>query len=280
MIALFLTILCSTSIALILKHNDTQRGNAILLLAGNYFVAALISVLFFLSDRNAQYSVSTLLFGALLGILFMLTFFAYARAVSVAGTSLSTLSSRLSVVVPLILSVIIYNEYPTTTQTIGFLFTFITILFFYYSLKNHGSRSLKATDYIYLFAVLFGIGVNDFCMKIFQQWRPGMEKPFFLLTIFGCAFLYSSGYVIARRTPINRNTIILGAVLGIPNVFSSYFLLSALNEMQGIVVYPVTNIGIILLTTMAALVIWHETLNRSGRWALISGIVAIFLLSI
>jgi hypothetical protein len=39
---LLLTILCSTSIALILKQNDTRQGHPVLLLSGNYFIAAVI----------------------------------------------------------------------------------------------------------------------------------------------------------------------------------------------------------------------------------------------
>jgi drug/metabolite transporter (DMT)-like permease len=279
MLALFLTVLCSTSIALILKHNDTRRGDAIVLLAGNYFVAAGISLIFFVLNENAQFSCPTFLFGSFLGILFVLAFFAFAKAVSLAGTSLSTLSSRLSVIVPLILSVIIYNEYPTVVKVFGFIFTFITIFFFYLSLKGDGNLSLRTTEYFYLLAVLLGIGVNDFCMKIFQHWRPVAEKPFFLLMIFGFAFIYSSGYIVLKRISVNRETVILGGLLGIPNVFSSYFLLSALSVLPGIIVYPVTNIGIIVLTALAALLIWREQLNIHGRWALISGIIAIILLS-
>lgn len=278
MYALFMTILCSTSIALILKQNATRQGNAIVLLAGNYFIAAVISTSFCVFDNSARYSITTFIFGAVLGLFFVLSFFAFARAVSLAGTSLATLSSRLSVVVPLFLSVIIYKENPTTIQLFGFVFTFVTILFFYFSLKESGSHSIRVSAYLYLSAVLIGIGVNDFCMKIFQHWRSGSEKPFFLLTIFGFAFFYSSLYVLWRRIPVERHTLMLGAVLGIPNLFSSYFLLSALNELPGIFVYPVTNIGIIVLTALAALAIWREYLNRSAVWALVSGIVAIIFL--
>ena len=94
MIPLILTILCSTSIALILKQNDSRGGNTIVLLCGNYFVASIVSLYFLLSTNDNFYSVQTLLFGTVLGIFFVVTFFAYARAVGLAGTSLATVSSR------------------------------------------------------------------------------------------------------------------------------------------------------------------------------------------
>ena len=67
--------------------------------------------------------------------------------------------------------------------------------------------------------------------------------------------------------------------MGVPNNFSTFFLLGALTQLQAIIVYPVTNIGIIVLTTLGAAIIWKERLNIFGKWALIVGIIAIFLLS-
>jgi multidrug transporter EmrE-like cation transporter len=83
--------------------------------------------------------------------------------------------------------------------------------------------------------VLSGIGICDFCLKIFQQWRPQTE---------------------------------------------TVFLLSALRQLPAIFVYPATNIGIIVFTTLGATLLWKEKLNKMGHWALVTGIVAIVLLGI
>ncbi|MBK9099699.1 MAG: hypothetical protein IPM14_16640 [bacterium] len=72
---LLLVILCSTSIALILKFNDTRKGELIVLLAGNYLVASSIALILLLINPSAKFSSQTLLFGAALGFLFVITFF-------------------------------------------------------------------------------------------------------------------------------------------------------------------------------------------------------------
>ncbi len=280
MISLILTIFCSTSIALILKHNDTKMGHPLLLLAGNYLVAAVISLIYIAGTSNAAYSLSALLFGSLLAFLFVFAFFAFAMAVKAAGTALATVSSRLSVIVPIVLSIVIYNEQPSLWQNAGFLLTVITIIFFYFSLRGNTSGKLNLTDYFYLFMVLMGIGINDFCMKVFSNWRPANEEPLFLLSIFGFSFLYTSAIVRIKKIGFDKQTFFRGAILGVPNMFSSFFLLGALAQLPAIFVYPVTNIGIILLTALGAYLIWKEGLNKSGRWALISGMLAILLLSI
>jgi drug/metabolite transporter (DMT)-like permease len=278
MSALILTILCSTSIALLLKHNDTRRGNAVVLLAGNYLIASLISFIFLLIDDRDVYSRQTFVFGLLLGVLFVIAFFAFARAVGIAGTALATVSSRLSVVVPLVLSVFIYAEYPSVYQVFGFVFTVATIILFYKSLKSGQVEQLRLKSYLYLIVVLVGIGINDFCMKVFQEWRPVAEKSFFLFCIFTSAFLVSTTYIFLKGIKIDYRVAARGIVLGIPNMFSSFFLLAALEELEGIIVYPSTNIGIIVLTSLLALLIWKEKLNRYGIAAMFAGVAAIVLL--
>ncbi|MBD3223367.1 MAG: hypothetical protein GF313_01450 [Caldithrix sp.] len=281
MLALILTIACSTSIALILKSNAVNKGNALILLMGNYLMAAIIGFIFVVFSPKATCSVPTLIFGALLAFMFVFAFFAFAKAVHAAGTALSTVSARLSVVVPIVLSIIIYHELPNEWQLGGFFFTIVTIIAFYFSLKRlRSAEPLSIMDYFFLFAVLAGIGFNDFCMKVFQHWRPLSEKALFLFTIFLFAFIYSAAYVRIKRIPLEQKTLIRGSVLGIPNIFSSYFLLAALDQLPAIVVYPVINIGIILLTTLLAALIWKERLNSAGIVALITGTTAIVLLSL
>ena len=258
MFPLLLTILCSTSIALILKYSDTKKGNPVLLLCGNYFTASILSLVLFLSESNRSTSTETFLFGVGLGLLFFLGFFAFAKAVSTAGASLSAVSSRLSVIIPISFSIIIFNEIPSLFQFIGIMLALITIFLFYFSIRKFSAGNFRTSDYFFLFALLIGIGINDFCFKIFQNWRPSNENNFFILVIFSSAFIYSSSYLLIKKIKFETRTFSTGIVLGIPNIFSSYFLLAALNQLPAVIVYPSINIGIIVLTTFAAFVIWKE----------------------
>ncbi len=280
MIPLILTILCSTSIALLLKHNDMQKGHPILLLAGNYMMASVISFGMMIQDANFSIYFPTLVFGALLAILFVFSFFAFARAITAAGTALAATSSRLSVVIPVLLSIVFYNEQPTPSQLNGFLFAFVTIVLFYLSLRRMSRGTLQFKDYFYLFAVLAGIGCGDFCIKVFQQWRPINEKPLFLFSIFTFSFLYTLIIIYFQKITIEKRTFLRGIILGVPNIFSTFFLISALVKLPAIIVYPATNIGIIVLTTISAVIFMHERLNRFGVLALLSGIVSIYFLTI
>lgn len=276
---LFLTILCSTSIALILKHSDTKQGEPIVLLAGNYLIASIIALLLMLI-KETSYSIETLVFGAMLGLLFVASFFAFAKAVANAGTALATISSRLSVIIPIVLSIIIFDEQPSTLKLFGFLFTGVTFVFFYFSLLEQNKSSVNKGKYLLLLFVLIGIGINDFSMKVFKNIRPETEEPFFVFTIFLFAFMYSILFIIIKKIKIYNKTFFTGMGLGVPNVFSTIFLLAALSQLPAIIVYPTINIGIIILAAIGAYALWREGMNKAGIAALISGILAIMLLSI
>jgi len=279
MLPLLLTILCSTSIALILKHSDTKQGNPIVLLAGNYLTASVIALILMLF-KHTSYTFETLIFGSLLGLLFVTSFFAFAKAVATAGTALATISSRLSVVIPIVFSIIIYNEKPSGLKLIGFLFTGITFVFFYFSLLKQNNPSSNKRKYLLLLFVLIAIGINDFSMKIFKNTKPESEEAFFVFTIFLFAFIYSALFIFIKKIKIDKKTFLTGIGLGVPNVFSTIFLLAALTNLPAILVYPAINIGIIILTAIGAYILWREKLNKAGIAALITGIIAIVLLSI
>ena len=277
---LLLTILCSTSIALILKYVDTKKGEAIVLLAGNYLVASIISLILIISKDDAAFSIQTLFFGIGLGLLFVLSFFAFAKAISKAGTGLSTTSSRLSVIIPIVFSIIFYNETPSEFQIVGFVFTVITFIFFYFSISDDHKAGDGFLKYILLLAVLIGIGINDFSMKVFKGWKPEQEEPFFIFFVFSSALIYSAIYIAIKKIRITKHTALWGLGLGVPNVFSTIFLLAALALLPAILVYPLINVGIIIFTTLLAFIIWKEKLNRWGVLAITSGLLAIIFLSI
>ncbi len=280
MIYLLLAILCSTSITLFFKWNDELKASVLYLLLGNYVVASGLGLFFYFRQTSDVTSVQSFLFGLAVGAVFVGAYFIYNMAVKFADASLATVSSRLSVAIPVILSILVFNEKPGFVQVVGLLFVLATLIFFYFSLSGHKHRQFHLIDFFYLFLLWLGIGLGDFSMKVFQTWRPVAEKPFFLTVIYSSAFFYTLVAIWWQRQDFDGKAFLLGMALGVPNMFSTYFLLSALNHLPAVVVYPVVNLGIILLTLILVYLIWKERLNTMGVMALISGAVAIVLLNL
>ncbi|MDP2362274.1 MAG: EamA family transporter [Ignavibacteria bacterium] len=280
MIFLFLAILCSSSLALILKHGHVKNANIALLINGNYLTASLIALGFILLKYGFHYSTEAVLFGAVLGILLAGTFFVYSKAISLAGTALATVSARLSVLIPVLLSILLFSESPNIKMSFGFLLALVTLYLFYLSLKNHNNGVSSTSKYFYLFALLLGIGIIDFSLKIFEHKFIPEEKGVFVFTMFFSAFVYTLIYLLIKKVKFDKSTYRLGLILGIPNVLAIHFLLAALSELPAIVVFPVMNIGVLVVTATAAYIFWKEKINLYGRIAIAVGIAAILLLKL
>jgi len=280
MLFLFLAILCSSSLALILKHGHVKNVNVAILINGNYLTASLIALGFILFKYGFHYSIESVLFGAVLGILLAGTFVIYSKAISLAGTALATVSARLSVLIPVLLSIMLFGESPNIKMIFGFLLALVTLYLFYLSLKNHNSGSTSKKKYLYLLALLLGIGLIDFSMKLYEHKFLPEEKGVFVFTIFFSAFIYTLIYIFANKIKFDKSTYNLGLILGIPNVLSIHFLLAALSQVPAIVVFPIMNIGVIVVTATTAYIIWKEKINLYGRIAIAVGIAVILLLKL
>ncbi|MBS4033820.1 MAG: EamA family transporter [Ignavibacterium sp.] len=278
MLFLLLTIICSSSIALILKFNASRKGHPLVMLMGNYFTASLIASVIIFIRKDFSFSIETFSFGFILGTMFIGSFFIFAKAVETAGTALATVSSRLSVFIPVLLVVLLFGEEPSTQNYFGFALTVLTIILFYFSLNRKNQVDGHKLKYLFLVGVLLFIGINDSAMKFFQILRTSNEESLFVYMIFTTAFITGLFIIIFRKIKIYSKDILTGFILGIPNVFSTIFLLAALSTLPAIVVYPVMNIGVILITTISAYIIWRETLNGYGISAVVLGTAAILLL--
>lgn len=280
MVPLILTILCSTSIALILKINSIKQGDTLILLTGNYISASLISLILYFGNKGTTNSFELIPLGLFLSILFVGSIFAFSKSVTLSGAALSTVSSRLSVLVPIILSVIIFNEAPNAFQIIGLIFTFFTIILFYFSLNNRKQEDRNKNKFLYLISILIGIGVADFFMKVFQENWNNNDKPWFLFWIFFFSFLSTLFVSLKRKKIFNNKTMILGLIMGVPNIFSSYFLIESLKFYNAVIVYPIVNISIILATSVIVKIYWREPWNLYSKIALFIGLISITLLSL
>jgi multidrug transporter EmrE-like cation transporter len=66
-----------------------------------------------------------------------------------------------------------------------------------------------------------------------------------------------------RTSPApQRSDLVLGALLGIPNFFSSWFLIRGLQDVPASTAFPLVSASGVVLATVAAVLIWRESPNR------------------
>ena len=300
MLALVLTILSSLSISLLLKTHEVRKGNRLVLAGSNYVVAASLGII--LSEElRSGVPLSTLWLGIgfLIGVGFVAGFILQMRAIREAGLAITASVARIATLGPVLLSVLIYNEIPTLLGFAGIGFGLLAFLFIGRDQRKSGNSSLSGTEQVHvggvvLLTLLFLVMTfNDFAMKVTQV--EGIDRGALLAVVFGSAGLICWMIVITQNISnrkarlqsgkksnpvVSLHDVSRGLILGVPNFFSSWFLIAALEQLSAAVVFPVWSVAGLLLSALAAVMIWKERPGRDGWRGIALATVAVVLLGL
>ncbi len=173
-------------------------------------------------------------------------------------------------------SIIIWKEIPSVVQWIGIALSLVSILIVNMSPGSFEEFDIKPTI-ILLF--IFG-GLAEFSTKIYQKYALTEYKNIFLFTMFFVAFAISSFYTLREKQKMTKKDIITGCIIGIPNLFSQFFLLLSLTTLKTSVVFPVYSAGSIVLINIGGFLIFKEQITRKNQVAIFLTIIALVLINI
>jgi len=280
LIYLILAILCSSSIALIFKHSETNNMNRLAVTTANYFTALIISLIMIFIKSNSIFSDQSKLLwaisiGAIAGIFFFLSFIYYQKSVKKNGAGLAGVFSKLGILLPMLISIVLWKEFPTSIQWLGIILAIISIVIVNFPFNKNWKKALKLS----LILLFFYGGIAEFSNKLFQRYAALNLKPLFLFSVFSVAFIISLVVTIKDKRKIKREDLFIGVLVGIPNLFSSFFLISALDLLKAAVVFPIFSAGSIVVISLGGFLIYNERLNRREFSAIIMTIIALILIN-
>lgn len=276
MISLFLATICSASIALVFKFSEGQRLNRYVVTSTNYFAAILVSVVMALAENTGFTTWKAgLAVGIPAGICFFLAFVYYQISVRDSGAGLAGMFGKLGILMPMLMSLILWREFPTLVQTGGILLAICAIL-----VVSLGKNVKQGTFHgALLLLFLFG-GMAEFSNKLFQKYGSSAEKSYFLLIVFSVAFLVSMTMTVRNGKTPTRKDIVTGICVGIPNMFSSFFLIRALDFLPTAVVFPVYSAGSMALILILSRLIYGEKLDGRSYGAIAMTMLALVLINL
>jgi drug/metabolite transporter (DMT)-like permease len=276
MTSLFLAILCSSSLALILKAADST-GNRYGILLGNYIICAVIALV---SCRfRIVLTPVTAALGILGGFLFLFGLLAMQESISVNGASLTAAFSKLGMIVSLLISVIFFHETLRPLPLAGILLAVPAIF-----IIHHGKRDTAGAKFSLLLLTLLGNGLADSMARFFQAFGSPTQEESYLFVLFFTAGILT--LILAVRewnrtnAPIAPHSLLYGAIAGIPNYYSSLFLIHALAALPAVIVYPVFSVGTILTVTTISALLFHERIDRVQKAGLILILSSLVLLNL
>jgi len=271
---------CSIAIALILKVNEGRGGARILIAGANYLVASAISF-FMLGMHVGRPGLGTLALGGAAGIVYVLGFLLLMALIARAPLAVPVTVARLSVALPVAVSILLWGENPGLFQWLGIGLGLIAVVLFGLSLSDSTHISRAAERFGLLVVSLFIVlGLGDVILKAFRETAPDFDRIAFTWILFTVAAVFTWLYIGLRRIRFDARTFALGLALGVPNLFSTVFTLQALRSVPASVAFPFINLTVIAGSTLLGLVVWKERLQGMRLAGLVVAAAAIALLSL
>lgn len=277
MLFLILAIICSSLISIIMRISSDNVKGKLSMLASNYAVCSLCGAIYTGFDiiPVSTDTGKALGFGVINGVLYLVSFLLLQLNTARHGIVLSSIFMKLGLLVPIVLSVLFFNEAPSAIQTAGFITAVTAIILI--NLKK--GSSIKNFGISLILLLLFG-GSADAMSKVYEYMGPQALTNQFLFYTFVTSFIICLALVILRRERPAIKDILFGAVIGIPNFFSSKFLISALTTIPAVVTYPTFSVATILLVTLVGVMAFKEKLTKIQWLALSLIIISLILLNI
>ncbi len=272
MIYLIFSIISSVTIALLVKRNENRALNRITIILYNYITISVVLFAVNLVKRSLYFDLHLFILGAFVGLLFALNFIIYMRLINTSEISLPTLAMRISLVIPITLSILLYGETVTVFRGVGLLLAILSIGSMY-------NPSEHTRDMIFIVLLFVFAGLADFSMKYFEMNFKLQYELSFMMYLFTWAGVFTFLFNLFRRKRSGKEEILGGIVLAVPNLLTSFFLILALKYVEAVVAFPINNISIIILSAVLSKVIFHESFSRRKILSFIFGILAIVILS-
>ena len=278
MIYLLLAILSSAMVSIVMRLSTGRVKEGMGMLSMNYLCCLFLS-LAYTGVSNAFPALEglgrTIFMGSINGVLYLLGFVLLQVNVRKNGVVLSGVFMKLGLLVPMVMSVLLFAEMPSLIQTVGFLLAVGAIVLINYEKDDKNSRFGFG-----LILLLLAGGSGDAMSKVFNEiGAPALSDQFLLYTFFS-AFLLCTAMTVVKKEKIGLKEVLFGFLIGIPNFFSAKFLLKALESISAVIVYPTYSVATLLVITLAGVLFFKEKL-KYRRWAALGVIlVSLVLLNI
>ena len=281
MIYLLLSIFCSAMIAIVMRLGQDKVTSKLCMIATNYFTCLVMSwaMMGFGNPIPAESGLrATLGMGTFNGFFYMLALILNQYNISRNGVVLPSVFSKMGgLLIPLLVSIVIFKESPTVFQFVGFVLSIVSVLVLNYRKEENGSGGKFMLS---LFALLVAEGCAGIMSKVFNEIGNEVLAAHFLLYTFVTAFLFCAIVIIAKHERPGLHELIYGMMIGIPNFMGARFVLKALETVPAVIVYPARSVGSIVVIMLFGTLLFKERLGRQQIVAMGVILISLVLLNL
>jgi drug/metabolite transporter (DMT)-like permease len=284
---LLLSVFASTLIFIIFKVFDRFKINTLHAIVVNYIIACISGLIAYegsVSIASAPQK-SWFYYSIALGVIFIIVFNLMAKTTQRSGLAAVSVATKMSVVIPIVFGLIYYEEFLDLYKGIGIVTALIAV--YLASIKKKSGITIQKSNLILPVLVFLGSGIIDTSLKYLEDaFVPAQEIPLFSSVIFGAAgiigFLIIGFQIFKKLFKFEIKNVLAGICLGVPNYFSIYFIVKALQSdiMNSSGIFTVNNVAIVLVSTIVGIVVFKEKLLTKNWIGIFLAIISIFLVTI
>ena len=255
----------------------------------NYVVCVITGVIFVgnvTSFQSITFTEPWLVISLFLVGVFVVGFYLTAITTQRFSMTVSSVASKISMAIPVLFALFIFDIESKIFDVWNFLGLFMALAAIY--LTSFKSKTILQTKNVsgllFLLPVsvfLIGGAIDTTINYTNYMYLTKAEEAIFPVFVFLSAAIFGIILISFKGYRFRKKNLKGGIILGVINYFSLYFLVRALSAFKndGAMVYPILNMGIIMLSAMVSVLFFHEKMERRNKLGLIISFLAIFLIS-
>jgi drug/metabolite transporter (DMT)-like permease len=277
LLSLTLHIVFGSGFGLGVKAAGLQKRDLIVVGGLNYIVAAVIAAVWFLSRDTIDIGWAGGAYGTLNGIVYYVAYFLLLFGIKHQGIAATGAIVQLSVLVPILASIFLWMEYPTAMQLVGMTVAggSIALLDARRNILGEIVGGLRWR----LVAFFMLVGGSRLFAKAFAELHVPDEKAFYVLLVYVSSGVMSIVLLLRHGKLPTLGEAVWGAAIGACNMIQVTFLLKALEELPGVIVFPVAACGSLILTAVIAVAMLRERPTTRLYLGIAASAIAVVLLN-
>jgi len=285
MLYILISILSLSGIFVVFKIAEKKQLSVINIIVVNYLFAAIIGNIQSGVNPLMMFSEDWFLMAFLIGILFFVSFIIIGVSTKLVGLSITTVAAKMSTVIPIVFSILYFNEQVGILKILGVFVAVIGVILTVYKPSAGKAKKINIYEIIIPLLLFIGMGTSDSLVKFSQHsYLDSSNIALFNSSLFYISFVSSFIYVIATKKIkglLNKNIWFLGGVLGILNFYGVFFFIKALDSkiFDSSIIFGINNVGIVSLSVLIGLLIFKEKLFSINKIGVVISILAIIILS-
>jgi drug/metabolite transporter (DMT)-like permease len=281
MIDLVLGIFFFNIILVLFKLFDRYKVDNLQAIVVNYIVAAFLGLVTSGIENPIDYIISSewVFYAVSIGVFFVIVFNFLATAAQKVGIAISTVANKMSVIIPVIFAFIVFKDSISALKITGILLALIGV----YLTSTSGKKLAFDKKYLWIIIIIFiGQGIADCIFNYAQHYHVDEnDAKIFISSMFVAASLTGLAMLIPkyikRQSRFEVKNIGWGIALGVPNFLTVFYFFRSLESgfMEASQVYPILNMGVIVLSAITAFLLFKEKLSLSNWLGIGISIIAI-----